>query len=295
MSASMTALQKPDGGVRRIATGISFRRLVARTLARQFGRAGTDCVGHAIRGVTDAKNMCTVLSIDGIGACDHVYRSATLVKLPSLLGLWRCVIAKTSLLRNNPQKRRDQRRTATTVVYAMCSPRMMGTMVNPHFSRKRTELTGVNATLQWVVRNCWRPRITTGRPPTPRRKRLHGRKILNSFLPRRGERGTGLTQRRETLSHSDEAWKNTRPSGHVNTTMWLHLHAHHSTLAPSKCVVASHMLSFAVAGNGSNNVARALVEKLKKTEERTKNKRSAKKEALKGSSPRRLEKTILRT
>ena len=106
MSASMTALQKPDGGVRGIATGTSFRRLVARTLARQFGkaveatcapfqfalstRAGTDCVGHAIRAVTDANPMCTVLSIDGIGAYDHVYRSAMLAKLhevPSLQGL----------------------------------------------------------------------------------------------------------------------------------------------------------------------------------------------------------------
>ena len=81
MSASKTALQKPDGGVRGIATGTSFRRLVARTLARQFGkaveatcapfqfalstRAGTDCVGHAIRAVTNTNPMCTVLSIDG--------------------------------------------------------------------------------------------------------------------------------------------------------------------------------------------------------------------------------------
>ena len=59
MGATMTALQKPDGGVRGIATGTSFRRLVAKTLVRQFGkvveavcapyqfalstRAGTDC------------------------------------------------------------------------------------------------------------------------------------------------------------------------------------------------------------------------------------------------------------
>ena len=89
-----------------LATGTSFRRLVARTLARQFGkaveascapfqfalstRAGTDCVGHAIRAVTDANTMCTVLSIDGIGAYDHVYQSAMLAKLrevPSLQGL----------------------------------------------------------------------------------------------------------------------------------------------------------------------------------------------------------------
>ena len=35
--ATMTALRK-DGGVRGIATGTTFRRLVARTLARQFMR-----------------------------------------------------------------------------------------------------------------------------------------------------------------------------------------------------------------------------------------------------------------
>lgn len=39
MIASMTALKKHDGGVREIATGTSFRRLVARTLARQFEEA----------------------------------------------------------------------------------------------------------------------------------------------------------------------------------------------------------------------------------------------------------------
>ena len=102
----MTALQKPDGGVRGIATGTSFRRLVAKTLARQFSkqvettcapfqfalstRAGTDCVGHAIRALTDADLTATVLSIDGIGAYDHVLRSAMMSKLfdvPCLRGL----------------------------------------------------------------------------------------------------------------------------------------------------------------------------------------------------------------
>ena len=39
MCATMTALQKQDGGVRGIATGTSFRRLVAKTLARQFLKA----------------------------------------------------------------------------------------------------------------------------------------------------------------------------------------------------------------------------------------------------------------
>ena len=61
MTARMTALQKPGGGVRGIVVGTALRRLVARTLARQFGpeieaacapfqfalstRAGTDCHG----------------------------------------------------------------------------------------------------------------------------------------------------------------------------------------------------------------------------------------------------------
>ena len=38
MTATMTALEKRDGRVRGIATGTVFRRLVAKTLARQFGK-----------------------------------------------------------------------------------------------------------------------------------------------------------------------------------------------------------------------------------------------------------------
>ena len=95
--ATMTAFQKKDGGVRGIATGTTFRRLVAKTLARQFSkvveatcspfqfalstRAGVDCVGHAVRAATDMDPELTVLSIDGVGAYDHVYRSAMLSKL----------------------------------------------------------------------------------------------------------------------------------------------------------------------------------------------------------------------
>ena len=74
---------------------------MARTLARQFTevkaaspfqfalstRAGVDCVGHAVRAATDANPMTTVLSVDGIGAYDHVYRASMMSKLlevPSL-------------------------------------------------------------------------------------------------------------------------------------------------------------------------------------------------------------------
>ena len=69
MGARLTALAKPDGVVRGIATGSSVRRLVARTLAKDFAsefevecalfqhqlstRAGPDCVGDT-RAATDS-------------------------------------------------------------------------------------------------------------------------------------------------------------------------------------------------------------------------------------------------
>ena len=95
LRAMMTALSK-NGGIRGIATGSSFRRLEGKTLARQFGavvevcapfqfalssRAGTDCVGHAIRVMTDLDARATVLSVDRVGAYDHVLRSSMLEKL----------------------------------------------------------------------------------------------------------------------------------------------------------------------------------------------------------------------
>ena len=77
LRATMTALSKKDGGVRGIANGSSFRSLVGKTPARQFGavveqvcapfqfvlstRAGTDCVGHAIRVMIDLDAHGTVL------------------------------------------------------------------------------------------------------------------------------------------------------------------------------------------------------------------------------------------
>ena len=94
MSARMTSLSKPDGGIRGIAAGTVFRRLVAKTLARQFGpvveascapfqfglstRAGVDCVGHTIRAATDDNPRMIVLSVDGVGAHDHVLRATIL-------------------------------------------------------------------------------------------------------------------------------------------------------------------------------------------------------------------------
>ena len=67
-TARLTALSKWDGGVRGVATGCTFHRLVARTLAKQFAEdfeqecspfqhalSGTDCVGHLLRVATDVK------------------------------------------------------------------------------------------------------------------------------------------------------------------------------------------------------------------------------------------------
>ena len=103
MLATMIALEKRDGGVRGIATGTSFRRLVAKVLARQFSeqveqactpsqfalstRAGTGCVGHAIRVATELNTRLTVLSIDGVGAFDHVLRAAMLSKVAEVPSL----------------------------------------------------------------------------------------------------------------------------------------------------------------------------------------------------------------
>ena len=65
----LTALQKPNGRLRGIVTGSTFRRVVARALAKQFGealdratapyqfalqtRAGTDALAQAIRTATE--------------------------------------------------------------------------------------------------------------------------------------------------------------------------------------------------------------------------------------------------
>ena len=69
----------------------SFQRLVANCLARQFGKAVESAcapfqfalstrAGNDFRVLTDENPMATVLSIDGIGAHDHVHRSAMLKK-----------------------------------------------------------------------------------------------------------------------------------------------------------------------------------------------------------------------
>ena len=90
----MTALKKPDGGVRGIVVGDIVRRLVARTMAKQVSKqveaatapfqyalstkAGCECVAHILQCVTDEDPEATVISIDGVGAYDLISRNAML-------------------------------------------------------------------------------------------------------------------------------------------------------------------------------------------------------------------------
>ena len=86
----LTALQKPGGGVRGIVAGDVIRRLVARTVAQQLGkavehatvpfqyalstRAGCECV----EAVSELDPEATVVSVDGISAFDFISRRAML-------------------------------------------------------------------------------------------------------------------------------------------------------------------------------------------------------------------------
>ena len=114
----MTALKKPNGKVRGIVAGNTIRRLVCRAVARQFGdalqqatapfqfalqtRAGTDALGHALRSISELDPGAVITSIDGIGAFDHVQRSAMFRQLledpalHELVPLVRMFYARTS-------------------------------------------------------------------------------------------------------------------------------------------------------------------------------------------------------
>ena len=72
--------------------GSVLRRVIRKALAKDFGdaiqeatapfqfalqtRAGTDAVGQALRLLTDLHPERVVISLDGIGAYDHVLRTA---------------------------------------------------------------------------------------------------------------------------------------------------------------------------------------------------------------------------
>lgn len=96
----MTALDKGSDKVRGIAAGDTFRRVVAKTLAQQFSqefddacspfqfalstRAGTDCVGHALREISNVHPDKIIISLDGISAYDHADRAQMLEALAAL-------------------------------------------------------------------------------------------------------------------------------------------------------------------------------------------------------------------
>ena len=103
--ARLTALRKPDGGVRGIATGDVFRRLVSRTLAKEWAhtfdqatrpsqfalqaRAGTDALAACARAALSLRPEAVLVSLDGRSAYDCMSRTAFLTKLhevaPTLL------------------------------------------------------------------------------------------------------------------------------------------------------------------------------------------------------------------
>ena len=88
----ITALEKPDGGVKGIVVGDVFRRVIARTMAQQNSkfaegathqflcalstRAGTECVTHIVQALISENPETTILSVDGIGAYDLISRNA---------------------------------------------------------------------------------------------------------------------------------------------------------------------------------------------------------------------------
>ena len=98
----LTVLQKPTGGVRGIVAGDIIRRLVARTITQQLApavtqatqpfqyvlttRAGGECIAHALQAITDLDATVTIMSVDGIGACDLISRRAMLEGLRSVSG-----------------------------------------------------------------------------------------------------------------------------------------------------------------------------------------------------------------
>ena len=95
----MVALSKPSGDVRALVMGDAFRRLVARTLAQQLStefqracapfpfalstKAGAEALVRVVRAATESDAQTTILSVDGVGAYDHISRQSMLSALAS--------------------------------------------------------------------------------------------------------------------------------------------------------------------------------------------------------------------
>ena len=90
----LTALLKPDGGVRGIVVGDVVRRLIARTISQQMSdavkvatspyqyalstRAGCECISHVLQGLTELDTTPQSFSIDFIVAFDLISRGVML-------------------------------------------------------------------------------------------------------------------------------------------------------------------------------------------------------------------------
>ena len=129
-------------------TGTSFRRLVAKSSARQFGKVvEAACAPFRFASrqeqapiawstwfeISDDNPMATVLSIDAIGAYDHVQQSAMLTKVHSLSGLRgmprfiRATYADPALSPHEPN-------TTTTRIRRLCTkPRCWDGTGHAHF------------------------------------------------------------------------------------------------------------------------------------------------------------------
>ena len=93
----LTALEKPNGGVRGIVVGDVVLRLIAKTMSDQMmtrfeiatkpfqyalsTRAGCESIAHIVQSATDNDARATVLSIDGVGAFDLISRRAMMTAL----------------------------------------------------------------------------------------------------------------------------------------------------------------------------------------------------------------------
>ena len=109
--------------MRGIVAGDAFRRMVGKVLARQYAkefdqatapfqfalstRAGTDALGLLLRGVTDADPEAVVVSLDGIGAFDHLSVSASegfTIRDQGSFVLWRPNTTQTDHIFPGPAK-----------------------------------------------------------------------------------------------------------------------------------------------------------------------------------------------
>ena len=93
----ITALSKPDGGVRGITVGDILRRFVSRTMSKRLSKAVeistallqdalsipvvASAFAHVVQAFTNIDVEATVVSIDGIGAFDWISRNSMLQAL----------------------------------------------------------------------------------------------------------------------------------------------------------------------------------------------------------------------